>query len=76
MERKVALLVVDNEIQEATGKFGPMASPHEGIAVIREEYIELEKEVFKQFTARDTGKMRKEAKHLAAMAIRFMMDLT
>ena len=74
MDRKSALIEVDKELQDATRKFGPMASPYEGIAVIREEYIELEKEVFQQF--RDASEMRKEAKYLAARAVRFMMDLT
>ena len=76
MKRFEAVLEVDIEITKATKKFGPMLSPHEGLAIILEEYEELKAEVFKQFEKRDTLAMRKEAKHLAAMATRFMIDLT
>ena len=66
-----ALLLVRNELQTATAKFGPMVSPHEGIAVIREEYLELEREVFHG----EPIKAADEATQLAAMAIRFLVDL-
>lgn len=59
------------ELERAQDKFGPMASPHEGIAVIREEYLELEREVFWGTRAA----MRAEAVQLAAMAIRFLVDV-
>ena len=76
MNIEFAISQVEKELEVATTKFGSFASPHEGIGIILEEYEELKKEVFKQFDARDTGKMRKEARHLAAMATRFMVDLT
>lgn len=66
-----------NELRSATRAFGPFASGHEGIAVIREEYKELEREVFhgpKDKTARRC-RMREEATQLAAMALRFMVDV-
>ena len=34
------------ELESANKKFGPFSSLHEGIAVLREEYLELEHEVF------------------------------
>jgi len=71
-----ALSEVWNEYQKASKLFPPMASPHEGLAIIREEYLELEEEVFKQHHTRTNENMRKEAKQVAAMAIRFMMDCT
>jgi hypothetical protein len=60
-----------DELEKAQAKFGPMASPHEGIAVIREEYLEMEREVFWGTRKR----MREEAVQLAAMAIRFLVDV-
>ena len=55
------------------------ASEAEGIAVIREEYLELEKEVFwgKKESANEKewkDKMRAEAVQLTAMAIRFIQE--
>ena len=63
------------EYIEASKKFRPFISAHEGIAVIREEYKELEKEIFKQFNVRTKEAMREEAKQLGAMALRFMVDI-
>ena len=63
---------------EATGaarKFGAFHSTHEGLAIIREEYLELEREVFKKQSEYDVAKMRGEAIHLGAMALRFIYDL-
>ena len=76
MEVKEAISDVEEEIKVATSKFMRFASPHEGLAVIWEEFEELKEEVFKPFSVRRVILMRKEAKHLAAMATRFMVDLT
>ena len=76
MRKEEALGDVIDELEEATSKFGPMLSPHEGLAIILEEYEELKEEIFKPFNVRQDILMRKEAKHVAAMAIRFMMDQT
>lgn len=66
-----ALLLVRHELHQATEKFGPMASAHEGVAVIREEYLELENEVFHG----TLEEMVNEAIQLAAMATRFLVDV-
>jgi hypothetical protein len=68
----VALNLAADELKRAMGKFGPMASGHEGIAVIREEYLELEREVF--WGTREAA--REEAVQLAAMALRFLVDVS
>lgn len=76
MEEKDALERVASEVERASKLFPPFRSPHEGLAIILEEYEELKSEVFKQFSERTKFGMRVEAKHVAAMAIRFMRDLT
>ncbi|MCK5016430.1 MAG: hypothetical protein KAS32_05085 [Candidatus Peribacteraceae bacterium] len=63
------------EAWHAAMKFPPFHSTHEGIAIIREEYIELEDEVFMKQSEYDLVKMRREAVHLGAMALRFIHDL-
>ena len=62
------------EVIRARQTFPRFNSEHEGISVIREEFEELWDEVKKKDHHR--ADMRKEATHLAAMAIRFMVDLT
>lgn len=49
---------------------------HEAIAVIREEYLELEKEIFLNQKNYNLSNQRKEAIQLAAMCIRFINELT
>lgn len=63
-----------DELDAAYTKFGDMASPHEGWAVIREE---LEPELWAHVVG-NTGRSpdaRKEALQIAAMAIRYILDL-
>ena len=61
----------EKELERAESLFPPFNSAHEGIAVIREEYLELEKEVFWG----DVKKMREEAIQLGAMAMRMVKFL-
>lgn len=49
---------------------------HEAIAVIREEYLELEQEIFKNQKVYDIPAQRKEAIQLAAMCMRLICELT
>jgi len=65
------------EVERAKQLFPSMfINQHEAIAVIREEYLELEQECFKNQKKYDLESQRKEAKQLAAMAIRLMIELT
>lgn len=73
-----------SELSSATTKFAPMNSAHEGWAVIAEEFDELWDEVkkkqaktrlHKNLGGRDVQAMRKEAIQVAAMAIRFVIDV-
>lgn len=63
------------EIERANRKYPPMRSAHEGISVIREEVLELEKEVFIKQADRDPDRMKQEAIQVAAMAMKFLMDI-
>lgn len=73
-----ALAEVRCELDNARTRFPAFASAHEGIAVIREEFDELWQEIKndKQPAEERRNRMRAEAKQLAAMALRFMVDLT
>lgn len=65
----------ENELVEAMNTYPPMNSAHEGWAVIREEVDELWDEVKAKQGQRDVEKMRKEAIQVAAMAMRFVIDV-
>jgi hypothetical protein len=67
--------LVAQELTKATERYPDFASAHEGYAVILEELDELKAEVWKNQKTRDVGKMRAEACQVAAMAIRFMVDV-
>jgi hypothetical protein len=70
-------LEVATEIGRARSMFPAIHNPHEGLAVIREEYLEFEAEVWKYnpFKNRDTRpQMRTELIQLAAMALRTILD--
>jgi hypothetical protein len=63
------------ELEFATANFPPMRSEHEGYAVIKEEFDELWDEIKKNPRKRDAAALRKEAVQVAAMALRFLVDL-
>ena len=63
------------EYLSASGKFAAFNSAHEGWAVIREEVDELWDEVKKKKAKQSLLEMRKEARQIGAMALRFMIDI-
>lgn len=68
-----ALTAVAFELVFARAKHSkPFNSKHEGIAIIREEYLEAENEVFH---GRDKWKLRNELIQTAAMCVRMLEDL-
>jgi hypothetical protein len=71
-----ALRELTEEYHRATSNYPPMHSYHEGISVIEEEYDELWDEIKLKPSKRDPKRLREEAKQVAAMALRFMIDLT
>ena len=74
---QLLMVQVEQELARARSLFKPIHSPHEGLGVVREEYIEFEKEVFAFNLAkgRDTRPaMRKELIQLATMALCTILD--
>jgi hypothetical protein len=65
-----------SELEWALGKFPPMASAHEGWAILREEVDELWDAVKAHQSMPDREiQMRAEAIQVAAMALRFVLDV-
>jgi hypothetical protein len=62
------------EARLACAKWNAFNSTHEGYAVILEELDELWDEVKKKNPSKDA--LRLEARHVAAMALRFIAELT
>lgn len=75
MDISTTLQLVRNEVDRATKMYPPFSSPHEGISIIEEEYLELRREVYLKQSKRDPERLETEAIHLAAMAVRFLVDL-
>jgi len=63
------------EAISAARKWPPFNSAHEGFAVLLEEVDELKAHVWTNQKRRDLEAMREEAKQVAAMALRFMVDV-
>jgi hypothetical protein len=63
------------ELQKARSTYRPMASAHEGWAVLREEVDELWDEVKKKPSQRNVQDMYKELVQVAAMAQRMAEDV-
>jgi hypothetical protein len=61
------------ELDRACATFKPFNSAYEGLAILHEEFIELQTEVYKR--DKDVSAMRKEATQVAAMAMRFIKDV-
>lgn len=68
---------VEGEVQKACARFAAFNSAHEGYAVILEELEELWAEIKDDKRTGDVRYvlMRKEAVQIAAMAVRFVLDL-
>ncbi len=69
-----ALKLIEQEVIRARAKFKPFYSAHEGYAVILEEVDELWAEVM--LKQRNWTRLREEAIQVAAMAVRFITDIT
>lgn len=63
------------EARQAMEAWPPMSSAHEGYGVLLEEVDELWAHVKTKQKNRDLGAMRKEALQVAAMALRFAVEI-
>ncbi len=72
---EVALNDIFDEVESATSSWPPFNSCHEGFAVLLEEVDELKEHVRTNQKRRDMDAMRKEAIQVAAMAVRFAIEL-
>ena len=72
---RLALIDVEQELCQVSNKYPAFHSPHEGYAVLLEEVEELKSEIFCNPITRSPAAMRAEATQVAAMALRFIMDL-
>lgn len=64
------------EASSAASIYPPFNSAHEGFAVLLEEVEELKAHVWMKQGKRNIAEMRKEAIQVAAMALRFVNDIT
>lgn len=76
-ETKLANAIYDvkQEYLRATTVKGPFNSAHEAYAVVLEEFDELWEEIKPKHKDRDYLNMYNEARQVAAMAIRLMVDI-
>ncbi len=70
------LKMLKAKVDDPNHPFADLHSPHHGYALLLEEMDELWDEVKKKNIARNPWAMREEAMQIAALAIRFMVDLT
>lgn len=74
MKQSTAIKLVTDELNRATAAHGPLNSTHEGYAVLKEELDELWDEI--KANQGTTHRGVSEAVQTAAMAIRYLIDLT
>lgn len=70
-----ALTAIKKEYLRARSMFATINSKHEGVAIIREEYLELEQVVFTEHNEKARNeKSYTEAVQLGAMSLAFMLE--
>lgn len=74
-KQSLAMNLIQAEATWAMERFAPFNSAHEAYGVLLEEVDELWDEVKAKQGKRDLVKMRKEAVQVAAMALRFIVDV-
>ena len=77
VDYRIGLVFTDvmSELEKAVDAYPAFNSAHEGFGILKEEVDELWDEVKVKQGARDINKMRQEAIQVAAMAIRFAVDV-
>lgn len=72
--RQTAVDIVE-EVLKARKTHGPIASAHEGYAIMLEELDEVKEHVWMKQKLRDQAAMRKELVQLAAMAVAMIVEI-
>ncbi len=75
MNFDAAMNLVLEEHSRAVSANKTFASSWEGYAVLEEEFEELKAEVFRKPESRDMGRVRKELVQVAAMGVRYVVDV-
>lgn len=75
LTQREALVALENVLADVARKWPKYNTAHEGYAVLLEEVHELWGHVMTQQHARDLAHMRTEALQVAAVAIRFAVDV-
>ena len=77
VSKKIAVVLTEvaKELNAAADAYKPFNSAHEGFAVLKEEVDELWHEVCKKPSVRSKERMLAEATQVAAMAMRFILDV-
>lgn len=70
-----AALEACREAERAEAAWPKFNSAHEGFAILNEEFDELKAHVWTNQKRRDIHAMKKEAVQVAAMALRFIVDV-
>lgn len=68
-----ALNEVRKELISAMNNFPPFRSAHEGVAIIEEEFLEFRKAAY--WPHKTKSREEEEATQLAAMAVRYLVDV-
>ena len=76
MQVSDAITAVVLEFKEASLEFPPIRSVYEGHKLVMQAYAQFDAEVFREPCFAHPEAMCKEAKQLAALAIRFMVECT
>lgn len=72
---KSLMIAIKDELMRAWEKHGHLNSAHEGYAVLLEEMDELKEHVWMKQSERNMEEMGKEALQVAAMAMKFYVDI-
>ncbi len=76
LKSELAVQLVLTELLRAQRKHAPIHSSHEAVGVIDEEFVEFKTEVYAaQFDGDRLEEKAREATELAAMAVRFLVDI-
>lgn len=67
------MAAIEAEYRRVCSTFPPMHSAHEGLAIIREEYMDLERVI--SWYGADKRSCQVEATQLAAMCLRYLVDV-